>query len=81
MFKTIVLAFILFSLFGLNANALDINIKGAKENNVSYSILHLNDKNKFFKIKPSRDCQNHCAVNSKNKMILDYLDVEHLGFV
>jgi tetratricopeptide (TPR) repeat protein len=47
LFKTIVLAFIIFSLFGLNANALDITIKGAKEDNASYSILHLNDKNKF----------------------------------
>jgi hypothetical protein len=40
-----------------------------------------NDKNKFFKINPSRDCNNHCVANDKNKMILDYLDVEHLGFV
>ncbi|MBN2781754.1 MAG: radical SAM protein [Campylobacterales bacterium] len=40
-----------------------------------------NDKDKFFKINPSCDCQNHCVANGKNKMILDYLDVEHLGFV
>jgi MoaA/NifB/PqqE/SkfB family radical SAM enzyme len=40
-----------------------------------------NDKNKFFKINPSRDCNNHCVANDKNKMILDYLNVEHLGFV
>lgn len=39
------------------------------------------DKNKFFKINPSIDCNNHCVANSKNKMILDYLDVEHLGFI
>jgi len=40
-----------------------------------------NDKDKFFKINPSKDCQNHCVANGKNQMILDYLDVEHLGFV
>jgi MoaA/NifB/PqqE/SkfB family radical SAM enzyme len=48
---------------------------------IRFKEFWFNDKNKFFKIKPSRDCQNHCAVNSKNKMILDYLDAEHLGFV
>lgn len=40
-----------------------------------------NDKNKFFKINPSCHCNNHCVANGKNKMILDYLNVEHLGFV
>lgn len=48
---------------------------------ISFKEFWFNDKNKFFTIKPSRDCQNHCVANSKNKMILDYLDVEHLGFV
>ena len=41
------------------------------------------DKNKFFKINPKIHCNNHCVAHEKNKMILDYLDVdmEHLGFV
>ena len=42
-----------------------------------------NDKKKFFKINPSCDCQNHCVANTKNKMILDYLNVDkiHQDFV
>lgn len=48
---------------------------------VSFKEFWFNDKNKFFKINPSCHCQNHCVANGKNKMILDYLDVEHLGFV
>ncbi|NOQ29636.1 MAG: radical SAM protein [Helicobacteraceae bacterium] len=47
----------------------------------SFKKFWFNDKDKFFKIDPSKDCQNHCVANDKNKMILDYLDVEHLGFV
>ncbi len=48
---------------------------------ISFKEFWMNDKNKFFKINPSCHCNNHCVVNDKNKMILDYLDVEHLGFV
>ena len=48
---------------------------------ISFKEFWYNDKNKFFKINPSKDCQNHCVANGKNQMILDYLDVEHLGFV
>lgn len=48
---------------------------------VSLKEFWFDDKNKFFKINPSVHCQNHCVANDKNKMILDYLDVEHLGFV
>lgn len=42
-----------------------------------------NDKNKFFKINPSCDCRHRCVADEKNKMILDYLNVnsEHLSFV
>jgi hypothetical protein len=47
LFKTIVLTFTLFSLFGLNAIALDIVIKVAKENHKNYSIINLRDTNKF----------------------------------
>lgn len=41
------------------------------------------DKEKFFKINPSRVCNHHCVTNEKNKMILEYLsaDKDHLGFV
>jgi MoaA/NifB/PqqE/SkfB family radical SAM enzyme len=41
------------------------------------------DKNKFFTINPSKVCNHHCVSNSKNKMLLEYLeaDREHLGFV
>lgn len=40
-------------------------------------------KDKFFKINPSDHCNNHCVANIKNRMILEYLDVDpgHLGFV
>jgi MoaA/NifB/PqqE/SkfB family radical SAM enzyme len=41
------------------------------------------DKNQFFKINPSRVCNHHCVANTKNKLVLEYLDSdrEHLGFV
>lgn len=41
------------------------------------------DKNNFFKINPSEACDHHCVANSKNKVILEYLNIdrEHLGFV
>lgn len=41
------------------------------------------DKNKFFKINPSKVCNHHCIANEKNKLVLEYLntDEEHLGFV
>ena len=48
---------------------------------ISFKDFWFSDKNKFFKVNPSKHCQNHCVVNDKNRMILDYLDVEHLGFV
>lgn len=40
-----------------------------------------NDKSKFFKINPCKDCNHHCVSNEKNKMILDYLNSNHLEFV
>jgi len=41
------------------------------------------DKNKFFKIQPSENCNHHCVANTKNRLILEYVnaDKEHLGFV
>jgi len=43
----------------------------------------LSNKEKFFKINPSRVCNHHCVANSKNMFLLDYLNVdkEHIGFV
>jgi len=50
---------------------------------ISFKEFWFNDKNKFFKINPAVHCNNHCVANEKNKIILDYLDVDknHLGFV
>ena len=51
--------------------------------NKSFKEFWFNDKDKFFKINPSCHCNNHCVANEKNKMLLDYLNVDknHLGFV
>lgn len=38
-------------------------------------------KDKFFKINPSVDCNHHCLSNNKNKLVLEYLNAEHLEFV
>ena len=41
------------------------------------------DKNNFFQIDPSRDCGHHCVGHQKNRLVLDYLNVdrEHAAFV
>jgi radical SAM protein with 4Fe4S-binding SPASM domain len=41
------------------------------------------DKNNFFKINPSKVCNHHCVADSKNKLIMEYLDIDkdHLEFV
>ncbi len=41
------------------------------------------DKNIFFKINPSRDCNHHCVSHERNKLLLEYLDADegHLEFV
>jgi len=41
------------------------------------------EKDKFFRIKPSLNCNHHCMMNANNKMILDYLNADkgHLEFV
>jgi len=48
---------------------------------ISFKNFWMNDKNKFFSINPSCDCNNHCVVDTKNKMILDYLNIDHKEFV
>jgi MoaA/NifB/PqqE/SkfB family radical SAM enzyme len=51
--------------------------------NSRFQRFWFSDKNKFFKIDPSKVCEHHCVANEKNKMILEYLnaDAEHLCFV
>ncbi len=51
--------------------------------NQRFKEFWLSDKNKFFKINPSKVCNHHCVAHEKNKMILEYLNVakEHVGFV
>ena len=41
------------------------------------------DKNKFFKINPSIHCNHRCVADKKNKMILDYFNIDknHIEFV
>ncbi len=49
----------------------------------SFKEFWFNDKEKFFKINPSCHCNNHCVANEKNKMILEYLNIDkdHQEFV
>lgn len=50
---------------------------------LSFKEFWFSDKNKFFKIDPTKVCNHHCIANEKNKQILDYLEIdkEHLSFV
>ena len=50
---------------------------------ISFKEFWMNDKNKFFKINPSKVCNNRCVPDEKNKMLIDYLDVDrgHLDFL
>lgn len=56
-------------------------IGSIKENR--YKNFWMTNKTKFFKINPSKDCNNHCVANIKNEMVLDYLNVDsdHQMFV
>lgn len=49
----------------------------------SFKDFWFSDKNQFFKVNPSRDCDHHCVVNTHNKYILEFLgvDKDHSGFV
>ena len=60
------------------------NLKSGLLGNIkdnSFKEVWMESKEKFFKINPSVVCTHHCAVNEKNKMILDFLNVEHQEFV
>lgn len=61
---------------------LDEGLIGSIKNR-SFKDFWFSDKSKFFRIKPSDVCTHHCVADSKNKMILEYLnaDREHLWFV
>lgn len=61
---------------------LDCGLLGSIKD-VSFKEFWMTGKDKFFTINPARDCRHHCVANSKNKMVLDYLDAapEHLAFV
>jgi MoaA/NifB/PqqE/SkfB family radical SAM enzyme len=48
---------------------------------ISFKEFWFADKDKFFKINPQRDCKHHCVTDRTNKMIFDYLTVEHREFV
>ena len=41
------------------------------------------DISQFYRINPSRDCNHHCVVDSNNRMITEYLEVDmnHLDFM
>jgi len=51
--------------------------------NQRFKEFWFSDKSKFFKINPSIVCNHHCVANTKNKLILDYLDLDkkHLEFI
>jgi MoaA/NifB/PqqE/SkfB family radical SAM enzyme len=51
--------------------------------NVRFKEFWFSNKNKFFKVNPSKVCNHHCVANKKNKIILEYLgaDKEHMVFV
>ncbi len=50
---------------------------------MSFKNFWFADKKRFFTINPTNDCQHHCVANSKNSLIMDYLDADmkHIGFV
>lgn len=49
----------------------------------SFKEFWFSDRNNFFRINPARDCNHHCERNQKNKLVLDYLNVDrgHLEFM
>jgi MoaA/NifB/PqqE/SkfB family radical SAM enzyme len=47
----------------------------------SFKDFWFDGKEKFYKINPSLHCNHHCITDKTNKMILEYLAVEHGAFV
>lgn len=61
---------------------LDQGLIGSIKNR-TFKDFWFSNKNNYFKINPMRDCKHHCVANVKNRLILDYLDInkEHLEFI
>lgn len=61
---------------------LDSGLLGSIQN-MRFKDFWMSDKNKFFTIDPSRDCNHHCVADGKNKLVLEYLGaaIEHREFV
>jgi len=61
---------------------LDCGIIGSIKN-IRFRDFWMNEKEKFFKIDPSKDCNHHCVSNAKNRIVLDYLEPlnDHVYFV
>jgi MoaA/NifB/PqqE/SkfB family radical SAM enzyme len=51
--------------------------------NQRFKDVWFSDKSRFFDIDPRKVCNHHCVSNTKNSMLLEYLeaDEDHLGFV
>ena len=49
----------------------------------SFKDFWLKSKEAFFRLDPSRDCVHHCVSNDRNRLVLEYLDIdpEHGVFV
>lgn len=61
---------------------LDTGVIGSIKD-TTFKDFWFNDKSKFFKIDPSKVCGHHCIANEKNKLVLDYLNInqDHISFV
>jgi len=48
-----------------------------------FSDFWMRNKAKFFDVNPSIHCNHHCVSDAKNRLVLEYLEIEreHLGFV
>lgn len=51
--------------------------------NMRFKDFWFSHKDKFYTINPTKVCNHHCVANNKNKMLLEYLDVDagHVEFV
>lgn len=51
--------------------------------NKGFKEAWMNDKNSFFNINPTKNCNHHCVVDEKNRILLEYLNIDknHLEFV
>jgi len=46
----------------------------------SFKDFWFNGRQKFYKIDPSKHCNHHCVIDAGNRMLIEYLDVEHKEF-